>query len=112
MNSNQLEKARRFRALHETPGKFLIANPWDVGSARMLTTLGFPALATSSFASAVALARRDGGITRAEAMAHARSLVEATDLPVSADLENGFGDSPAEIAETIRLAAAAGLVGG
>jgi 2-methylisocitrate lyase-like PEP mutase family enzyme len=112
MNSNQLEKARRFRALHETSSTFLIANPWDVGSARMLTTLGFSALATSSFASAVALGRRDGGITRAEAIAHARSLVEATDLPVSADLENGFGDSPAEVAETIRLAAAAGLVGG
>ena len=112
MSASQLEKARRFRALHDAPGTFLIPNPWDAGSARILTTLGFPALATSSFASAVALGRRDGGITRDEALAPARNLVAATDLPVSADLENGFGDSPAAIADTIRLAADAGLVGG
>lgn len=112
MNSTQLEKARRFRALHESPSTFLIPNPWDVGSARILTTLGFPALATSSFACAVALGRRDGDITREEAIAHARSLAAATHLPVSADLENGFGDSPAAVAETIRFAASAGVVGG
>jgi 2-methylisocitrate lyase-like PEP mutase family enzyme len=82
-----------------------------VASARILAGLGFKALATSSAASACAVGRRDGGLTRAEALAHARSIVEATDLPVSADLEKGFGDSPEVVAETIRLAADAGLVG-
>ena len=111
MSLSQLDKAKRFRALH---GKntFLIANPWDAASARILTSLGFPALATSSGAAAATLARRDGQISREEALAHASAIVEATDLPVSADLEKGFGDSPAEAIETIRLAAQAGLVGG
>jgi 2-methylisocitrate lyase-like PEP mutase family enzyme len=111
MSVSQNEKAVRFRALHEGPGAFIIPNPWDVGSARILAGLGFQALATSSAASACALGRRDGGLTRDQAMAHARLIVGATDLPVSADLENGFGDAPEVVAETIRLAAEAGLVG-
>jgi len=111
MSVTQNEKAGRFRALHEGPGTFVIPNPWDVGSARLLAGMGFQALATSSAASATALGRRDGGLTREEALAHARSIVEATDLPVSADLEKGFGDAPETVAETVRLAAEAGLVG-
>lgn len=111
MSVAQSEKAARFGALHDRPGAFVMPNPWDVGSARILAGLGFQALATSSAASAAALGRRDGGLTRDEALAHARLIVEATDLPVSADLENGFGDAPEAVAETIRLAAAAGLVG-
>jgi len=107
----QNEKAVRFRALHEGPGAFVIPNPWDVGSARILAGLGFQALATSSAASACALGRRDGELTRDEALAHARLIVNATDLPVSADLEKGFGDAPEVVAETIRLAAQVGLVG-
>ena len=111
MSLTQDEKAVRFRELHAAPGAFLIPNPWDVGSARILAGLGFEALATSSAASACALGRRDGGLTREEALAHARSIVEATELPVSADLEKGFGDAPEAVAETIRLAAGVGLVG-
>ena len=107
---NQSEKAERFRALHDET--FVIANAWDAGSARILTALGFPALATSSGASAGVLGRRDGMVSRDEALAHCRAVVDATDLPVSADLENGFGDSPEVVAETIRLAAQVGLVGG
>jgi 2-methylisocitrate lyase-like PEP mutase family enzyme len=112
MAVTQSDKAARFRALHEGPGAFLIPNPWDAGSARILTALGFSALATSSGASAGVLGRRDGKVTRDEALAHARAIVEATDLPVSADLEKGFGDAPATAAETITLAAGVGLVGG
>jgi 2-methylisocitrate lyase-like PEP mutase family enzyme len=111
MESVTQNKAARFRALHDGTGAFVIPNPWDVGSARMLEGLGFQALATSSAASACALGRRDGGLTRDEALAHARLIVNATDLPVSADLEKGFGDAPEIVAETIRLAAEAGLVG-
>ncbi len=111
MSVTQNERAVCFRALHDCPGAFVIPNPWDVGSARILAGLGFQALATSSAASACALGRRDGGLTRDEAMAHARLIVDATDLPVSADLEKGFGDAPEIVAETIRLAADAGLVG-
>ncbi len=111
MGLTQDEKAARFLALHEAPGAFLIPNPWDIGSACLLAGLGFEALATSSAASACALGRRDGGLTRDEALAHARSIVEATDLPVSADLEKGFGDAPECVAETLRLAAGVGLVG-
>jgi 2-methylisocitrate lyase-like PEP mutase family enzyme len=107
----QLEKATRFRALHGGPGAFVIPNPWDAGSARLLASLGFPALATSSGACAGVLGRRDGQVTRDEALAHARAIGEATDLPVSADLEKGFGDTPAVVAQTICLAAAVGLVG-
>jgi 2-methylisocitrate lyase-like PEP mutase family enzyme len=108
----QTEKARHFRALHERSGVFLIPNPWDGGSARMLAGLGFEALATSSAACAGTLGRRDGRITRDEALAHVRQIVAATDLPVAADLENGFAAEPAAVAETIRLAGEAGLVGG
>jgi 2-methylisocitrate lyase-like PEP mutase family enzyme len=111
MGATQNEKAARFRALHEGPDVFLIPNPWDTGSARILAGLGFPALATSSGASASALGRRDGALTREEALAHSRMIVDATDLPVSGDLESGFGDEPEAVAETIRLAAEAGLVG-
>src|SRR5579862_5688217 len=111
MSVTQSERAIRFRALHEGPGVFIMPNPWDVGSARILAGLGFQALATSSAASAAALGRADGALTRDEALAHARLIVDATDLPVSADLEKGFGDSPEVVADTIRLAAEAGLVG-
>ena len=107
-----MEKATRFRALHDGPGAFVIPNPWDAGSARVLASLGFQALATSSGASAGVLGKRDGKVTRDEALAHARAIVAATDLPVSADLEKGFGDAPSDAAETIRLAAEVGLVGG
>ena len=92
MMSDQSEKARRFRALHEAPETFVIANAWDAGSARILAALGFKALATSSGACAGVLGRQDGKVTRAEALAHCKAIVDATDLPVSADLEKGFGD--------------------
>src|ERR1700676_3622847 len=112
MTASQSDKANRFRALHQGPGAFLIPNPWDAGSARLLAGLGFEALATSSGASAGVLGRRDGAVARDEAWPHARAIVEATDLPVSADLEKGFGDTPEDAAKTIRLAAEVGLVGG
>src|SRR5205085_8102047 len=112
MTSSQLEKANHFLALHREPGFFVIANAWDAGSARILAGLGFQALATSSGASAGILGRRDGTVTREEALAQARAIVNASDLPVSADLEKGFGDAPEAAAETIRLAAGVGLVGG
>jgi 2-methylisocitrate lyase-like PEP mutase family enzyme len=111
MSVTQNEKAARFRILHDGPGVFVIPNPWDVGSARILAGLGFEALATSSAASAAAVGKRDGGLTRDEALAHARLIVASTDLPVSADLEKGFGDAPEVVAETIRRAAETGLVG-
>lgn len=111
MRATQYEKAIRFRALHDGPGAFIIPNPWDIGSARILAGLGFQALASSSAASAGALGRKDHGLTREEALAHARLIVNATDLPVSADLGNGFGEAPEFLAETVRLAAEAGLVG-
>ena len=111
MSFTQEQKAVRFRALHDGPGAFIIPNPWDSISARILAGLGFQALATSSAASAAALGRKDGGLTREEALAHARSIVDATDLPVSADLERGFGDEPKTVAETVMRAAEAGLVG-
>jgi 2-methylisocitrate lyase-like PEP mutase family enzyme len=111
MSATQHEKAILFRALHEGPGIFVIPNVWDACSARLLADLGFPALATSSAAAAWTVGRRDGGLTRDRALEHARLIVEATDLPVSGDLENGFGDAPEVAAETIRLGAEAGLVG-
>lgn len=111
MALTQANKAQLFQELHQQETPLLIPNPWDAGSARVLTQLGFEALATSSGASAASLGRRDGRITREEALAHARSIVEATDLPVSADLENGFGHEPAFAAQTILLAAGTGLVG-
>ena len=112
MKAAQSDKAERFRVLHAGPAAFVIANPWDAGSARALAELGFSALATSSAASAGVLGRRDGQLTRDEAIAHAHAIVSATELPVSADLENGFGDAPEFVAQTIALAAEAGLVGG
>lgn len=110
----QTEKALAFRALHQRAGAFVIPNPWDAGSARLLTSLGFEALATTSAGFAFSLGRRDGdgGVGREETLANARAIVEATDLPVSADLENGFGDDPESAAETIRAASAVGLAGG
>jgi 2-methylisocitrate lyase-like PEP mutase family enzyme len=113
MQSSQADKARTFRALHERPGAFVMPNPCDVGTARILAGLSFEALATTSAGLAFGLGRRDGegAVSRDEALAHARTIVSATPLPVSADLENGFGDAPNIAAETIRLAADAGLVG-
>jgi 2-methylisocitrate lyase-like PEP mutase family enzyme len=111
MSISQNEKGFRFRTLHERPGAFLIPNPWDIASARILAGSGFEALATSSAASACTAGRRDGELTREEALAHAALIVSVTDLPVSADLEKGFGDKPEAVAETVRLAAEAGLVG-
>lgn len=111
MRLTQHEKATRFRALHEGPEVFVIPNPWDIGSSKILAGLGFQALATSSAAAAAAIGKRDGGLTRDQAIEHARMIVSATDLPVSADLEHGFGDAPDVVAETVRLAGDAGLVG-
>ena len=108
----QLDRALRFRALHDAPEAFVIANAWDGGSAKVLAALGFQALATSSGAQAGMLGRLDGHVNRDEALAHARAIVDAIDLPVSADLEKGFGDTPEDAARTITLAAAIGLVGG
>jgi 2-methylisocitrate lyase-like PEP mutase family enzyme len=111
MSSEQIERGNQFRALHTAPGSFLIGNCWDGGSARILTGLGFKALATSSGASAGTLGRLDGQVTRAEALAQARIITGSTHLPVSADLEKGFGDAPSVVAETIRLAGTTGLAG-
>jgi 2-methylisocitrate lyase-like PEP mutase family enzyme len=105
------EKSEAFWALHLAPGAFVMPNPWDAGSARMLAGLGFQALATSSGAAAGTLGRNDYGLKRDEALAMARGIVEAVDVPVSADLENGYGDSPQEVAETVRRAAEIGLAG-
>lgn len=124
MSISQIEKGKRFRALHKLPatpgapieasgpGAFIIPNPWDAGSARILAGLGFEALATTSAGFAFSLGRQDGAVTRDEVLTHCRSIADATDLPVAADLENCFGDDPKTVAETIRLAGATGLVGG
>lgn len=110
----QSEKGRRFQALHARDGAFVIPNPWDAGTARILAALGFEALTTTSAGLAFALGRRDGegNISRDETLANAKAIADATDLPVAADLENGFGDAPETVAETIRLAGDAGLTGG
>jgi 2-methylisocitrate lyase-like PEP mutase family enzyme len=115
LRASQAEKAERFRALHAGPGAFVIPNPWDAGTARILAGLGFEALTTTSAGLAFALGRRDGAgvVTRDEALANAKAIADATDLPVAADLENGYGHTTAAAAETIRLAGEmAGLVGG
>jgi 2-methylisocitrate lyase-like PEP mutase family enzyme len=124
MSVTQAEKAKKFRALHRLPmtvdarpepagpGAFILPNPWDAGSARILAGLGFEALATTSAGFAFSLGRRDGAVGRERALGHCRSIAEATDLPVAADLENCFGDDPKTVAETIGLAAARGIVGG
>lgn len=100
-----------FRAMHAEPGAFIIPNPWDVGSARILAASGFRALATTSAGMAFALGVPEGQVTRADTLAHCHAIVTATPLPVSADLEKGFGYSPESVAETIRAAAATGLAG-
>lgn len=110
--TNQKEKAEKFRALHEREGAFVIPNPWDAGSARLLAGMGFEALATTSAGFATSLGRLDGQVTREEAVEHCRALCAAVNLPVSADLENCFADEPKEAAATILAGAGAGLVGG
>jgi 2-methylisocitrate lyase-like PEP mutase family enzyme len=111
MAASQSETAIAFRALHERPGAFVIPNPYGAGTARILAGQGFEALATTSAGCAFALGRPDGAISRDEALAHAAAIVAATDLPVSADLENGYADAPDGVALTVRLAAEAGLAG-
>lgn len=108
----QTEKGRAFRALHERAGAFIIPNPWDIGTARLLAHMGFEALATTSAGYAFSAGRPDLSIGREETMRHVATIVAATGLPVSADLENGFGDGADTVAATIRMAAAAGVVGG
>ncbi|HJW52670.1 MAG TPA: isocitrate lyase/phosphoenolpyruvate mutase family protein [Burkholderiaceae bacterium] len=108
----QAERASAFRALHERDGAFIIPNPWDIGTARLLARLGFEALATTSAGYAFSMGQQDSTMGRDKLIANAGAIVSATDLPVTADLENGFGDDPASVEETIRLAAGAGLVGG
>ena len=109
--STQAEKARQFLALHQSAPPLLLANAWDQGSARILGTLGFQALATTSSGHAATLGRLDGGVTRDEAIDHAAAIVAVTELPVSADLENGFAHEPDEVAVTVELALQAGLAG-
>jgi 2-methylisocitrate lyase-like PEP mutase family enzyme len=115
VRASQAAKAERFQALHARPGAFVIPNPWDAGTARILESFGFEALTTTSAGLAFVLGRRDGAgqVTREETLANAKAVVDATDLPVAADLENGFGDTPEAAAQTIRRAGeVAGLVGG
>jgi 2-methylisocitrate lyase-like PEP mutase family enzyme len=115
VRASQAAKAERFQALHARPGAFVIPNPWDAGTARILERLGFEALTTTSAGLAFVLGRRDGAgdVTREETLANAKAIVDATELPVAADLENGFGHTPEAAAETIRLSGeVAGLVGG
>ncbi len=109
---SQTENAKRFWALHQREGAFILPNPWDVGTARLLVRLGFEALATTSAGFAFSLGRRDYALGRELVLAHVTAIVSASEVPVSADLENGFGDAPETVAETIRLAAATGLAGG
>lgn len=109
---DQARKAEVLAALHRQPGAFIIPNPWDAGSARLLEMLGFEALATTSAGYAFSLGKPDNHVGREQMMLHLAQLAAATSLPISADLENGFGDDPCVAAETIRLAAQAGVVGG
>ena len=102
---------KQFRALHQTGNAFVIPNPWDIGSARILTALGYSALATTSAGLAFSLGVAEGAVTRAQTLGHCRDIVGATRLPVSADLERGFGDSPENVAAAVRAAAACGLAG-
>jgi 2-methylisocitrate lyase-like PEP mutase family enzyme len=110
--TTQADKGKAFRALHARDEAFIIPNPWDIGSARLLARLGFEALATTSAGYAFTIGKRDGAVGREAMLAHVSAIAAATDLPVSADLENGFGDDPETVAETIRLAGATGLAGG
>jgi len=109
---NQSEKGRIFRALHQRDAAFIIPNPWDIGTARILAHLGFEALATTSAGYAFSVGQLDNSVDRERMLKHICEIALATDLPVSADLQNGFGDDPESAAETIRLAAQAGAVGG
>jgi 2-methylisocitrate lyase-like PEP mutase family enzyme len=109
--SQPMEQAEAFRALHEGD-PFIIPNPWDAGSAKVLARLGFKALASTSSGFAFTLGRRDGGVTLDEVLAHTTALAEATGLPISVDLENGYGPDPADAARAIARAAEAGAVGG
>src|ERR1041384_3587254 len=109
--SSQADKAARFRELHAGANAFIIPNPWDIGSARILEHLGVEAVATTSVGDAYSIGRRDHGVTRDEMIAHAAAMCAATSVPVSADLENGFGDDTETVAGTIRMAAGAGLAG-
>lgn len=106
------EKAQLFRSLHHRDHAFIIPNPWDIGTARILSALGFEALATTSMGYAFSIGKRDNTVDRGRVIGHVAAIASSTDLPVSADLENGFGDDPETAAETIKLAAAAGAVGG
>lgn len=108
---DQFEKAQRFKAMHEGP-LFVIPNPWDAGTARLLASLGFGALTTTSAGLAYSLGRQDMSVSREEALKNAADIIAAVDLPVAADLENGYGDAPEDAATTIRRAAEVGLVGG
>jgi 2-methylisocitrate lyase-like PEP mutase family enzyme len=110
--ATQQEKGQAFRALHERSSAFLIPNPWDAGTARLLAALGFEALATTSAGYALSIGKLDGAVGREAMMAHVAAIAAATELPVNADLENGFGDAPEFAAETIRMAAGAGAAGG
>jgi 2-methylisocitrate lyase-like PEP mutase family enzyme len=110
--TTQADKAQRFLSLHRPGEPLLMPNAWDLGSARLLASLGFGALATTSSGFAATLGRIDGAVTRDEALVHAAVIVAASDLPVSADLENAFADEPAGVAETIRLGVEVGLAGG
>jgi 2-methylisocitrate lyase-like PEP mutase family enzyme len=112
MDMDQFEKAQRFRALHEGHEILVIPNPWDAASAKLLASMGFKALTTTSAGLAWTIGKADGEATREESLANARQIVAAVDLPVAADLEKGFGDRPEDVAKTIRMAADAGLVGG
>ncbi len=109
--SNEVSITEQFRRLHHEDGPLVLPNPWDIGSARILAALGFKALATTSSGFAQSLGRADGDLTRSEALQHGSQLVNATELPVSADLENGFGHSAEEVAETVSLAVETGLAG-
>jgi 2-methylisocitrate lyase-like PEP mutase family enzyme len=111
MTVDQQTKAAAFKTLHDRDGAFVIPNPWDVGSARILESMGFEALATTSAGMAFALGLTDGAVTPKQTLDHCRDIVSTTGLPVSADLEQGFGDSPEAVAETIQSAAETGLVG-
>src|SRR5215204_4068623 len=110
--TTQAEKGDAFRALHEREGAFIMPNPYDTGTARLLGQLGFEALATTSAGFAFTIGRRDNNVSRERVLRHAAEIAAATDLPVSADLGNCFGDAPETVAETIGLAVATGIVGG
>src|SRR2546426_4720935 len=110
MSPTQADKGEAFRLLHQRDGAFIIPNPWDAGTARLLAHLGFEALATTSAGYAFSVGQRDNTIGRGEMMGHLSAIASATNLSVSADLENGFGDAPEIVAETIKRAAAAGVV--